>query len=161
MDILINNPLPESTEPTFSKRDNIYRQNAKKRAIKTIAQARKARAEETARLEKEAMDFLINNPLPESTEPTFSKRDDIYRKNAKKRAIKTLTRATQSRKRKADKELADSEQRAVKFLREAPDTGVSGIPYKTRISKRDEMCRKKAKKSAVKYLTRREKRKRK
>ena len=77
MDFLANNPPPESTEPTFSKRDNIYRQDAKKRATTTIAQARKARAEETARLEKEPVDFLINNPLTESTEPTFSKRDHI------------------------------------------------------------------------------------
>ena len=64
---------------TFRKRDDIYRQNAKKRAIKIIPQARKAKAKEIARLEKEALDFLLDNPLPE-TEPTFSKRDDIYRK---------------------------------------------------------------------------------
>ena len=79
------------------------------------------RAKETARLEKEALDFLINNPPPE-TEPMFSKRDNIYRQNAKKRAIKTIAQARQSRKRKADKELADLEQRAVKFLREIPNT---------------------------------------
>ena len=104
---------------------------------------------ETARLEKEALDFLINDPFPDP-EPTFSKRDNIYRQNAKKRAIKTIAQARQSIKHKADKELADLEQKAVKFLRETADTGVSGISYKTRLSKKDEMYRKKARKKAVK-----------
>ena len=107
------------------------------------------------------MDLLINNPIPENTELTFSKREDIYRQNAKKRAIKTIAKASQSRKRKADKELADLEQRAAKFLRETPNTGVSGIPFKTRLSKREDLYRKKAKKKAVKYLTTQQKRKRK
>ena len=138
----------------------MYRKKSQKNTLRIISQARKARDKETARLEKEALDFLINNPLPE-TEPTFSKREDIYRQNAKKRAIKTLAQARQSRKRKADKELADLEQRAVKFLREILDTAVSGILCKTRLSKKDEMYRKKAKKKAVKYLMTRQKRKRK
>ena len=61
-----------------SKRNKLYREKAKKRAIKTIAQARKTGAKETARLEKEAIDFLINNP--ESTESTFSKREYLQTK---------------------------------------------------------------------------------
>ena len=137
----------------------MYRKKAKKNALRIISLARKARADETTRLEKESIGFLINNPLPESTEPTFSKRDNIYRQNSKKRAIKTIAKARQSRKRKADKELVDLEQRTIKILRETPDTGMSGIPYKTSLSKKDEMYRKKAKKKAVKYLTRRQKRK--
>ena len=143
------------------KRNKLYTEKTKQRAIDIISRARKARAKETARLEKEAIEFLMNNPLPESAAPTFSKRDNIYRQNAKKRAIKTIAKARQSRKRKADKELADLKQRAIKFLRETSDTGASRIPFITRLSTRDNLYRKKAKKKAIKYFARRQKRKRK
>ena len=154
-------PYVEPYKVKTSKRDKLYREKAKERAIKAISRARKARAKETARLEKEAIDFLINNRLKESTEAAFSKRDNIYKQNAKKRAIKTIAKARQSRKRKADKEVVDLEQRAIKFLRGTPDTGMSRIPYRTSLTKRDNLYRKKAKKKAVKYLMRLQKRKRK
>ena len=109
------------------------------------------RAKQTARLEKETLGFLINNPLPE-TEPTFSKTDDIYKQNAKKRAIKAIAQARQSRKRKADKKLAYLEQRAIKFLRETPDTGVSEIPYKTRLNKKERNVKEKSQKEGCEIL---------
>ena len=76
-------------------RDNLHRKKSQKKALRIISQARKARAKETARLGKEALDFLINNPFPE-TEPTFSKRDDIYRQNAKKKSYKNNTSSKKS-----------------------------------------------------------------
>ena len=74
----------------FSKRDNIYRKKAKKNALKIITRARMSRAakekrkslEELADLERQALEYLQQNPIYER--PTFSKKDDIYRKNAKK-----------------------------------------------------------------------------
>ena len=71
---------------TFTRRDSIYRKKAKKNVLRTIARARKSKerkpAEESARLEREALQFLTENPLTASK--AFSKSDDIYQRNAKK-----------------------------------------------------------------------------
>ena len=53
------------------------------------------------------------------------------------KTITTITQARNSRanvKRKAFEELAELEKQALKFLKETPDTGVYGIPYKTNLS---------------------------
>ena len=73
---------------------------------------------ELERLETEVLEFLTQNLLKETTKNTFSERDDIYRKKAKKNALKTITKARKSRanlKRKADEDLAELEKKALKF----------------------------------------------
>ena len=82
----------EPYKNTFSKRDNLYRKKAIKNALKIITRARKSRAakakrknaEELIQLERQTLEYLQQNSLKEDEGPTFSKRDDIYRRNAKK-----------------------------------------------------------------------------
>ena len=60
--------------------------------LKIITRARKSRAakpkcknaEELVELERQTLECLQQNQLKEDEGPTFSERDDIYRRNAKK-----------------------------------------------------------------------------
>ena len=92
------------TEPrrnTFTKKDEIYRKKAKKKAIKTLT---KKKAQDS--IDGETILFVGDNLSHTETiqyaEPcrgTFTKKDKIYRTKTKKKAIKTLRK--KSRKRKA------------------------------------------------------------
>ena len=72
------------------------------------------------------------------------KKDKIYRRKAKKKAIKILTT---NKKRKVNDERQDSFSDA--------ETIPNAEPYRNAsFTKKDEICRKKAKKKAIKTLTR-------
>ena len=80
---------------------------------------------------------------------TLTKIDDIYRKKARNKAIKILTKAKKSRaklKRKADKKLEeiidDSDAETIQYAE----------PYRNTFTKKYEIHRKKAKKKALKIL---------
>ena len=75
---------------------------------------------ELERLETEVLEFLTQNLLKETTKNTFRERDDIYRKKAKKNALKTITKARKSRanlKRKADEDLGRIREKSLEVLK--------------------------------------------
>ena len=77
-----------------SKKDEIYRRKAKKKAIKILTnKKRKVIDEQNNILDGETI------PYAEPYRDTFTKKDKIYRKKAKKKAIKTLTKKKSSTKK--------------------------------------------------------------
>ena len=129
-----------------SKKNEIYRQNARKKAIKTLTnKERKLRS-----VVKSDDDFSDVETI-QCAEPyrDTSKKDEIYRRKAKKKATEVLTT---SKKRKVRKVLSSdgnfSDAETIQYAEPYKDT-----------SKKDKIYRGKAKKKAIKILTTNQKRK--
>ena len=77
---LAQNPLEEPPS-TFTKRDEIYRRNAKKKALKFLIKKRRKTAtrQQDPPLDAETIQYA------EPYRDTFTRRDSIYRKKAKKK----------------------------------------------------------------------------
>ena len=77
------------------KKSEIYRRKAKQNALRIIAKARKS-CTKLKRKAKDRLDDLLDNSDAETnsyTEPyknTLTKKDEIYRRNAKKKTLKIL-----------------------------------------------------------------------
>ena len=136
-----------------SKKDKIYRQNAKKKAIKILNKKKIKPVVES--------DYVQDNLSDDETIPyaepyrDTSKKDEIYRRNAKKTAIKILTKRLYNKesraklKRKADKEISASNISDVETIPYAE-------PYRD-TSKKDKIYRWNAKKKAIKILNKKRK----
>ena len=136
-----------------SKKDKIYRQNAKKKAIKILNKKKIKPVVES--------DYVQDNLSDDETIPyaepyrDTSKKDEIYRQNAKKTAIKILTKPLYNKesraklKRKADKEISASNISDVETIPYAE-------PYRD-TSKKDKIYRWNAKKKAIKILNKKRK----
>ena len=136
-----------------SKKDKIYRQNAKKKAIKILNKKKIKPVVES--------DYVQDNLSDDETIPyaepyrDTSKKDEIYRRNAKKTAIKILTKRLYNKesraklKRKADKEISASNISDVETIPHAE-------PYRD-TSKKDKIYRWNAKKKAIKILNKKRK----
>ena len=75
-----------------SKKDEIYRRKAKKNAIRILNEKRKLKAVPDSSDEEDNPSDAETIPYAGPYRGTFSKKDEIYRKNSKRKAIKTLTR---------------------------------------------------------------------
>ena len=120
-----------------SKRNEIYRRNARKKAIKTLTNnKRKLRS-----VVKSGYNFSDAETIQyaESYRDT-SKKDEIYRRKAKKKAIKILTTSKKRKMREilsSDENFSDAE--TIQYAEPYRDT-----------SKKDEIYRRRAKKKAIK-----------
>ena len=129
-----------------SKKNKIYRRNARKKAIKTLTN-KKRKLRSVVKRDDNFSDAETN----QYAEPyrDTSKKDEIYGRKAKKKTIKILTT---SKKRKvweilsSDENFSDAE--TIQYAEPYRDTG-----------KKAEMYRRKAKKKAIKILTINKKRK--
>ena len=85
-----------------SKKDEIYIRKAKKKAIKILT------TNEKRKVNDERQDNFSDAETAPYAEPyrntSFTKKDEIYRKKAKKKAIKTLIRKKPSAKKKQQKQ---------------------------------------------------------
>ena len=84
-------PYPEPYIET-SKKDKIYIRKAKKNAIKILNKKRKLKAVADSSDEEDNPSDAETIPYAEPYRDTFTKKDKIYRKKSKRKAIKTLTR---------------------------------------------------------------------
>ena len=132
----IAEPYLVINENLFKKKER-YRRKAKQNALKTkrlITRARKSRAK-LKRKAGDRLDDLLDNPDAETipyTEPyrnTFTKKDEIYRRNAKKKALKIL----RNKRKRVD---PSSDAETIPYVE----------PYKDKTSKRDNLYKKKPKK---------------
>ena len=128
-----------------SKKKEIYRQKARKKAIKTLTNEKKLRSV------VKSDDNFSDAETIQYTEPyrDTSKKDEIYRRKTKKKAIKILTT---SKKRKV-REILSTDGNSLDA-----ETIQYAEPYRD-TSKKDEIYRRKAKKKAIKILTTNKKRK--
>ena len=140
-----------------SKKSEIYRRNARKKAIIILNKKRKLKPPVES---DDVEDNLLDAETIPYVEPyrDSSKKDEIYRRKAKKRAIKILTKplynkeSREKRKRKADKELVDITDDVVDGdTYSDAETIPYAEPYRA-TSKNDEIYRRKAKKKAIKIL---------
>ena len=141
IDLPIQEDQPKIAEPYLVINENLfkkkerYRRKAKQNALRVIKKARKSRAK-LKRKAEDRLDDLFDNSDAETipyTKPyrnTFTKNDEIYRKNAKKKALKILRN-----KRKRVDPPCDAE--TIPYVE----------PYKDKTSKRDNLYRKEAKKT--------------
>ena len=80
-----------------SKKDEICRRKAKKKAIKTLTTNKKRKVNDERQSNfSDAETISYAEPYRNTS---FTKKDEIYRKKAKKKAIKTLTRKKHSAKK--------------------------------------------------------------
>ena len=125
-----------------SKKNEIYRRNARKKAMKILATGKKRKVREILSSDEnfsEAETIQYAEPYRDT-----SKKDEIYRRKAKKKAIKLLTT---NKKRKVNDERQDNFSDA--------ETVPYAEPYRnTSFTKKDEIYREKAKNKAIKVLTR-------
>ena len=129
-----------------SKKNEIYRRNARKKAIKTLTNKKRK-----LRSVVKSDDNFSDAETIQYAEPyrDTSKKDEIYRRKTKKKAIKILTT---SKKRKVREILSSDENSS------DTETTQYAEPYRD-TSKKDEIYRRKAKKKAIKILTTNKKRK--
>ena len=132
-----------------SKKNEIYRRNARKKAIKMLTASKKRKLRSVVKSE----DNFLEAETISYAEPcrnTLTKKDEIYRKKAKKKAIKTLAKKKAETIPYVDENLSDVE------------TIQCAAPYRN-ISKKDEIYKTKAKQKSIETLTKksREKLKRK
>ena len=124
-----------------SKKDEIYRRKTKKKSIKILTTRKKRKVTEILSSDENSSDaetIQYAEPYRDT-----SKKDKIYRRKAKKKAIKILTT---NKKRKVNDERQDNFSDA--------ETIPYAEPYRnTSFTKKDEIYRKKAKKKAIKTLT--------
>ena len=124
-----------------SKKDEIYRRKTKKKPIKILTTRKKRKVTEILSSDENSSDaetIQYAEPYRDT-----SKKDKIYRRKAKKKAIKILTT---NKKRKVNDERQDNFSDA--------ETIPYAEPYRnTSFTKKDEIYRKKAKKKAIKTLT--------
>ena len=125
-----------------SKKDEIYRRKAKKKAIQILTTSKKRKVREIFSSDENFSDAETIQYAEPYRDP--SKKDEIYRRKAKKKAIKILT---------------TNKKRKVKNERQNNFSDAETIPYaepyrNTSFTKKDEIYRKKAKKKAIKTLTR-------
>ena len=125
-----------------SKKDEIYRRKAKKKAIDLLTTSKKRKVREILSSNEKFSDAetIQYTELYRDT----SKNDEIYRRKAKKKAMKILTT---NKKRKANDERQDNISDAETIPYAEPYRNIS-------FTKKDEIYRKKAKKKAIKTLTR-------
>ena len=71
---------------TFTKKDEIYRKKAKKKALKILTNKRR----EKAKIDDDSDVETIQYAEPHRN--TFTKKDEIYRKKAMKKALNILTK---------------------------------------------------------------------
>ena len=132
-----------------SKKNEIYRRNARKKAIKMLTTSKKRKLRSVVKSE----DNFLEAETISYAEPyrnTFTKKDEIFRKKAKKKTVKTLAKEKTETIPYVDENLSDAE--TIQY----PE------PYRD-ISKKDEIYRRKAKQKSIETLTKksREKLKRK
>ena len=140
-----------------SKINEIYRQNARKKAIKILNKRSKLKSIVENDIVQDNFSDTKTIPYVEPYRDT-SKKDEIYRRNAKKKAIKILTKPLYNKesrtklKRKADKELVDITDDVVDGdTYSDSETIPYAEPYRD-TSKKDEIYRRKAKNKAIKIL---------
>ena len=75
-----------------SKKDEIYRRKAKKNGIKILNKKGKLKAVVDSSDEEDNPSDAETIPYAEPYRGTWTKKDEIYRKKSKRKAIKTLTR---------------------------------------------------------------------
>ena len=144
------NPTTETKTPepyliinknTLTKKAYIYWRKAKKNALKIITRARKSRAKLKRKAGEKLADIFDNSdsetiPYAEPYKNTFTNKVEIYRRNAKKKALKIL----RNKRRRVD-----------------PPSDAETIPYtvpcKNTFSKRDNLYRRKAKKQSLRIIT--------
>ena len=114
----------EPHRETFTKKDKIYRKKAKKKAIKTLNKKRKLKLVADSSDEQDNLSDAETIPYAEPYRSSFTKKDEIYSKKTKKKAIKTLTKKkkTSTKKTKTIKVVEPKENDDLKITGFTPIT---------------------------------------
>ena len=80
-----------------SKKDEIYRRKAKKKATKILNKKIKLKAVVDSSDEQDNLSVAETIPYAEPYRGTFTKKDEIYRKKSNRKPVKTLTRKTKTK----------------------------------------------------------------